>query len=69
MDNITDFDITMNPFDAGLGALVDLDKPDFIGKDALVKISQSQKGKKYLVLLVMIALNIKLNFLIKVKKR
>ena len=46
MDNITDFDITMNPFDAGLGALVDLDKPDFIGKDALVKISQSQKGKK-----------------------
>ena len=46
MDNITDFDITMNPFDAGLGALVDLDKRDFIGKKALVKISQSQKGKK-----------------------
>jgi len=46
MDNITDFDITMNPFDAGLGALVDLDKPDFIGKEALVKISQSQNGKK-----------------------
>ena len=50
MDNITDFDITMNPFDAGLGALVDLDKPDFIGKNALAKISQSQKGKKIMVL-------------------
>ena len=46
LDNMTDFDISMNPFDAGLGALVDLDKNDFIGKDALMKISQNQNEKK-----------------------
>jgi len=46
MDNMTDFDLSMNPFDAGMGALVDLDKPDFIGKDALIKISQNHQGKK-----------------------
>ena len=46
MDNMTDFDLSMNPFDAGMGALVDLDKPDFIGKDALIKISQNHHGKK-----------------------
>ena len=46
LDNMTDFDVTMNPFDAGLGALVDLDKNDFIGKDALMKISQNQNEKK-----------------------
>lgn len=46
LDNMTDFDVSMNPFDAGLGELVDLDKNDFIGKDALVKINQNQNGKK-----------------------
>ena len=36
LDNITDFDITMNPWEAGLGAFVDLDKEaDFIGREAL----------------------------------
>jgi glycine cleavage system aminomethyltransferase T len=41
LDNITDFDITMNPWEAGLGAFVDLDKEaDFIGRDALRAISE-----------------------------
>ncbi|QDZ01360.1 aminomethyl transferase family protein [Nitratireductor mangrovi] len=31
----SDFDETVTPFAAGLGAMVDLDKPDFIGKAAL----------------------------------
>ncbi|MEX0924225.1 MAG: aminomethyltransferase family protein [Rhodovibrionaceae bacterium] len=31
----TDFDDTVTPFAAGLGALVDLDKDNFVGKDAL----------------------------------
>ncbi len=35
LDNGTDFDLTMTPFEAGLGAFVDLDKPAFIGRDAL----------------------------------
>jgi aminomethyltransferase len=35
LDNGTDFDLTMTPFEAGLGAFIDLDKPDFIGHDAL----------------------------------
>lgn len=31
----SDFDETVTPFAAGLGAMVDMDKPDFIGKAAL----------------------------------
>ena len=31
----TDFDADVNPFEAGLGGMVDLDKEDFIGKAAL----------------------------------
>lgn len=31
----TDFDETVTPYEAGLGSLVNLDKPDFIGKAAL----------------------------------
>lgn len=33
----SDFDDSTTPFDAGLGAFVDLDKPDFIGREALLK--------------------------------
>ena len=32
LDNNTDFDQSMNPYDAGLGSLVDLTKDNFIGK-------------------------------------
>ena len=32
----SDFDLTMTPYAAGLGGLVDLEKEDFIGKDALM---------------------------------
>lgn len=35
LDNGTDFDLSMTPFEAGLGAFIDLDKPDFIGREAL----------------------------------
>lgn len=35
LDNGTDMDMTMTPFQAGLGAFVDLDKGDFIGRAAL----------------------------------
>ncbi|MDQ0316437.1 aminomethyltransferase family protein [Amorphus orientalis] len=31
----SDFDATVTPFAAGLGAMVDFDKPDFVGKTAL----------------------------------
>ena len=35
LDSNTDFDFSMNPYEAGLGSLVDLDKDDFIGKKSL----------------------------------
>ena len=37
LDNGTDIDHTITPFAAGLGAFVDLSKPDFVGKAALEK--------------------------------
>ncbi len=36
LDNGTDFDTTMTPFEAGLGAFVDLEKQDFVGRKALL---------------------------------
>ena len=36
LGNMTDMDPTMTPFQAGLGAFVDMDKRDFIGRSALV---------------------------------
>lgn len=36
LDYGTDMDRTMTPFDAGLGALVDFDKKEFVGRDALM---------------------------------
>ena len=36
LDNITDMDRSMTPFQAGLGSFIDMDKEDFIGRDALV---------------------------------
>lgn len=35
LDNGSDFDTSMTPFQAGIGKFVDLTKDDFIGKDAL----------------------------------
>jgi glycine cleavage system aminomethyltransferase T len=40
LDNITDFDVSMNPFQAGLGSFVDLDKKDYIGREALLEVDQ-----------------------------
>ena len=37
LDNITDFDVSMNPFQAGLGPFIDLDKTGFIGREALLE--------------------------------
>ena len=34
--NLTDIDTTINPFEAGLGFCVNMDKGDFIGREALV---------------------------------
>ena len=39
----TDFDDTVTPFAAGLGAMVDLDKADFIGKAALAQADKSRR--------------------------
>ncbi|MEJ2257992.1 MAG: glycine cleavage T C-terminal barrel domain-containing protein, partial [Woeseiaceae bacterium] len=39
----TDFDSSVTPFDAGLGALVDLEKTDFIGKAALKRAQRSRR--------------------------
>ena len=36
LDYGTDMDRTMTPFDAGLGAFVDFDKKEFVGRDALI---------------------------------
>jgi len=35
LNNVSDMDETMNPYQAGLGSVVDMSKPDFIGKAAL----------------------------------
>jgi aminomethyltransferase len=40
LDNLSDFDMSMTPFEAGLGAFVDLDKADFIGRSALLEANR-----------------------------
>ena len=40
MDNSSDMDSSMTPFAAGLGRFVDLDKSDYIGKEALERVDQ-----------------------------
>ena len=37
LGNITDMDISMTPFEAGLGVFIDMAKGNFIGRDALIK--------------------------------
>jgi aminomethyltransferase len=37
MNNVSDMDETMTPFQAGLGGFIKMDGPDFIGKAALAK--------------------------------
>lgn len=37
LDNLTDFDWTMTPFEAGLGSFIDLDKEGFVGREALLR--------------------------------
>jgi len=37
LDNGTDMDWKMTPFDAGLGAFVDFEKEEFVGREALIK--------------------------------
>lgn len=41
-----DIDQTTNPFEAGLGWITKLDKDDFIGKDALVKLKEEGPKRK-----------------------
>ena len=36
LGNLTDIDMTMTPFEAGLAPFIDMDKGDFVGRDALV---------------------------------
>ena len=43
LDNGTDFDLTMTPFEAGLDSFIDLDKPDFIGRKALLAADRNAK--------------------------
>ncbi|MEO9777997.1 MAG: aminomethyltransferase family protein [Sedimentitalea sp.] len=43
MNNLSDFDESMNPYQAGLGAFIKLDGPDFIGRDALLNLSETAK--------------------------
>jgi aminomethyltransferase len=40
LDNLTDFDVSMTPFEAGLGAFIDLDKEGFIGRDVLLEVDR-----------------------------
>ena len=37
LDNLSDMDMSMTPFEAGLAAFIDLDKADFIGRAALLE--------------------------------
>lgn len=43
LNNGSDMDETMTPFEAGLGAFVDLSKDDFIGKAALAKAARDSR--------------------------
>lgn len=43
LDSGTDFDLTMTPFEAGLGAFIDLDKENFIGREALRSASRIKR--------------------------
>ncbi len=36
LDNLVDMDMTMTPFDAGLGPFIDLDHKGFVGREALI---------------------------------
>ena len=40
LGNLTDIDMTMTPFEAGLAPFIDLDKGDFVGRDALLNKDQ-----------------------------
>ncbi|MCB0998126.1 MAG: aminomethyltransferase family protein [Ilumatobacteraceae bacterium] len=40
LDNLTDFDLTTNPFEAGLGAFIDIDKEGYVGRSALLEADQ-----------------------------
>ncbi|MCX7021385.1 MAG: glycine cleavage system aminomethyltransferase GcvT [bacterium] len=41
-----DIDKTTNPFEAGLAWTVKLEKDDFIGRDALVKVKEAKPGRR-----------------------
>ena len=43
LDSGTDFDLTTNPWQAGLGAFVDLEAHDFIGRKALLKAPRGRR--------------------------
>lgn len=43
LNNVSDMDETMNPYQAGLGGFIKTDGPDFIGREALLKLSDAQK--------------------------
>lgn len=40
LDNVTDFDVSMNPFQAGLGPFIDLEKEGYVGREALLEADQ-----------------------------
>jgi len=42
LNNISDFDMTMTPFEAGLGQFIDMAKEDFIGREALLEVSREK---------------------------
>lgn len=43
MNNFSDFDESMNPYQAGLGGFIKLDGPEFIGRDALLNLAEKDK--------------------------
>lgn len=43
LDNGTDFDMSMTPFEAGLGAFIDLNKQAFIGRAALLEADRGSR--------------------------
>ncbi len=45
LDNLTDFDLGMAPFEAGFGAFIDLDKEGFVGRDALLDADRRPRAR------------------------
>ena len=47
LGNLTDMDMHITPFQAGLGAFTDMDKADFVGRAALDNADRRRQRQKH----------------------